>query len=247
MAHPLAQNLDIDAPETIEIHRTIILSKSFLLDIYKQWYGLLHASIPNIQGDILELGSRTGLIKEFLPDVITSDIMPNPSAQLVIDGQTLPFNDASLRAIIMTNVLHHIQKPELFFHEAARCIQKGGVIAMIEPWVNPWSSFIYKYLHHEPFQPEAQGWELAEGKFMSSANGALPWIIFKRDRKRFESTHTAWEITQIKPLMPITYLLSGGVSTRCLAPAGSFRLLRLLESPLDRFAGMFALIVLKRR
>ena len=30
---------------------------------------------------------------------------------------------------------------------------------MIEPWVTPWSSLIYKKLHHEPFQPRAEGWK----------------------------------------------------------------------------------------
>ncbi len=247
LAHPLAKNLDIDAPETIEIHRQIILSKPLLLSIYREWYELLYASIPDIKGEVLEVGSRTGLIKYFLPEIITSDIADSSLVQLVTNGQSLPFGDAFLRGIIMTNVLHHIQKPELFLNEAARCVKKGGVIAMVEPWANPWSSFIYKRLHHEPYQPEAERWELAEGGFMSSANGALPWIMFKRDRKRFETAHSSWEIVRIAPLMPITYLLSGGVSTRCLMPAGSFRLLRLLESPLDHVAGMFALIVLKRR
>ncbi len=29
---------------------------------------------------------------------------------------------------------------------------------MIEPWVTPWSRIIYKYLHHEPFDPHETEW-----------------------------------------------------------------------------------------
>src|SRR5262249_31802772 len=38
--------------------------------------------------------------------------------------------------------------------QATRCVRSGGVVAMIEPWVTPWSRFVYTRLHHEPFQPE---------------------------------------------------------------------------------------------
>jgi hypothetical protein len=29
---------------------------------------------------------------------------------------------------------------------------------MIEPWVTPWSRFVYNLLHHEPFDPETPSW-----------------------------------------------------------------------------------------
>jgi 2-polyprenyl-3-methyl-5-hydroxy-6-metoxy-1,4-benzoquinol methylase len=48
----------------------------------------------------------------------------------------------SLRGIVMTNVLHHIPDARAFLKEAARCLHPGGVIAMIEPWVSPWSRLI---------------------------------------------------------------------------------------------------------
>jgi len=46
-------------------------------------------------------------------------------------------SDGSLRAIVMTDVLHHIPNVESFFAEAARCVRPGGVIVMIEPWLTP--------------------------------------------------------------------------------------------------------------
>jgi hypothetical protein len=49
--------------------------------------------------------------------------------------------------------------------------------------------------------------------------------------------------------MPFSYILSGGVSLRSLAPGFSFPLVRALEnalSPLNRQLAMFCLIVVER-
>ena len=56
---------------------------------------------------------------------------------------------------------------------------------MIDPWLSPWSKFVYKRFHHEPFRPEAR--DCAHSRPLSGANGAIPWIVFVRDRHIFES------------------------------------------------------------
>ncbi len=168
----------------------------------------------------------------------------------VLDGHQLPFANACLRAIAMTDVLHHLPKPREFFREAARTLRPGGVIAMIEPWVTPWSTFIYTKLHHEPFRLNADQWEFPATGPLSGANGALPWIIFHRDRQQFESEFPEFQIEIIRPIMPFRYLLSGGVSLRGLTPAWTFHLWSEIEEALDdqrdRLA-MFAIICLRRR
>jgi len=45
----------------------------------------------------------------------------------------LPFADDTLRAIVMTDVLHHLQNLRRFFKEASRCVEVGGKVIMIEP------------------------------------------------------------------------------------------------------------------
>lgn len=50
----------------------------------------------------------------------TSDVFPVPGVGRVIDARYLPFEDESLRAIVGTNVLHHIPEIERFFTEATR-------------------------------------------------------------------------------------------------------------------------------
>ena len=150
----------------------------------------------------------------------------------------------------MTNVLHHLPRPGASSPRRPRCVRPGGVVAMVEPWVTPWSRWVYTRLHHEPFQPEAREWEIAAGRPLSEANGALPWILFARDRERFEREAPDWRVRSIEPIMPLRYLVSGGISLRGLMPAASFPLWRGIEgalSPWRHRLAMFAQIVLVRR
>jgi hypothetical protein len=150
----------------------------------------------------------------------------------------------------MTNALHHIPDAAAFLDEAARAVRPGGRLAAIEPWVTTWSRWVYTRLHHEPFETAAPDWTFPERGPLSGANGALPWIMFARDRARFERDHPEWSIAAIRPGWPLRYLLSGGVSMRTLIPAAAAGAARALDRRLERRGnrwGMFALIVLERR
>jgi hypothetical protein len=46
-----------------------------------------------------------------IPRLITSEVFNCPGIQVVLDGQALPIAAGSLRAIVMTDVLHHIPDP----------------------------------------------------------------------------------------------------------------------------------------
>jgi hypothetical protein len=249
LAHPLTRGLDIDDPSTTHLRLQIIQQKSFLRRIYQEWYRAIVAALPTGPGAVLELGAGGGFMRDFVPNLITSELFYCPSVRVVLNGLRLPFVAKSLRGIVMTNVFHHLPQPRLFFVEATRCVQYGGVMAMIEPWVTPWSRFVYTRLHHEPFEPETPSWELPTSGPLSGANDALPWIIFARDRRKFEQEFPQWQIEVIKPIMPFRYLVSGGVSMRGFAPGWSFGLWRYMENALGGCSNqlaMFAQIVLRR-
>jgi SAM-dependent methyltransferase len=248
LTHPLTRGLNIDDPDTTRLRQRIIEEKVFLRQIYIEWYEAVVASLPLKPGPILELGSGAGFLRDFIPDLISSDIIHCPEINLLLDGQRLPFAEKMLRAIVMVNTLHHIPNPRLFFSEAIRCLQRGGVVIMIEPWFTPWSSLIYTKFHHEPFNPEAVNWEFPTSGPLSGANGALRWIIFYRDRTQFEREFSEFVIKTRKPLMPFRYLLSGGLSMRCLVPGWTFGFWRQFEKVLRPWVGelaMFAQIVLQ--
>ena len=121
---------------------------------------------------------------------------------------------------------------------------------MVEPWVTAWSRLVYSKLHHEPFRPDANEWQFPSSGPLSGANGALPWIIFERDRSQFEREFPEFKIEFVELTMPFRYLVSGGVSMRALMPGWTFGLWRRLEhrlrSQLSQLA-MFAYIVLRKR
>ena len=250
LAHPLTKSLDLDDPSTTELRQRIILSKPFLKAIYDEWYNMLLQELPSGSGEVLELGSGGGYCARFIPGLITSEVFPCSGVQVVVEAQRLPFVDGSLRAIVMTNVMHHMPDVGRFFAEACRCIRPEGRILMIEPWVTSLSRFVYSHFHHEPFHPEARDWSFSFGGPLSGANVAIPWIVFFRDRGKFDREFPELLIEQILPFLPFRYLVSGGVGMRSLMPGFTHSAWAGLERRLEAqmaHLGMFALIVLRRR
>jgi SAM-dependent methyltransferase len=183
---------------------------------------------------------------EYIDGLITSEVFVTPGASVVLDGTKLPFAKSSLRAIVMTDVFHHIPAPRAFLAEAIRCLKPGGSVVMIEPWVSPWSRFVYRRFHHEPFEPDTKSWEFPVTGPLSGANGALPWIVFNRDRATFEREFPQLHIRSVRTMMPVTYLLSGGVAMRSLMPGFTYRFWRGLEAvtgAMTNTMAMFAMIV----
>ena len=245
LAHPLTQGLSVDDPRTTALRRDIIRQKAFLRFIYSEWYMRLTAALPP-SGEVLELGSGAGFFAEIHPATITSEIFQTPNIRLVADACDLPFRDDALAAIVMTDVFHHIPDVSRFLVEATRCVRPGGKLLMIEPWRTHWSEWVYTRLHPEPFLPLA-GWDIPASGPLSGANGALPWIVFERDRSEFEARYPDWRVVRIEPTMPFAYLLSGGVSMRAFMPGWTYGFIRRLEACLDQSRwGMFAYIELER-
>jgi len=244
------KGLDIDDPQTTLLRKRIIKEKTFLKQIYQEWYSSISHTLHRADGPVLELGSGAGFLEEYIPDLITSEIFFCPTVKIVLDGCFLPFADQSLGSVVMVDVLHHISRSRCFFAEAARCVRVGGQIIMTEPWVTSWSKFIYSKIHHEPFLPEAKEWEFSRKGPLSGANSALPWIIFQRDRKKFETEFPEWRIKEIKLHTPFCYLLSGGVSFRSFVPGCLFGMFRRIENiirPWMHSWAMFAQVVLVRK
>jgi SAM-dependent methyltransferase len=250
LAHPLTKGLDLDDPATTDRRRRIIQSKAFLRAIYDEWYSLLASQLPLGGDPVLELGSGAGYCDRYIPGLITSEVFYCSGIQLALDAQRLPFADRSLRAIVFTDVLHHIPNVQKFFFEASRCLRSGGKILMIEPWVTRWSRCVYGRVHHEPFCPDAEEWSFPSSGPLSGANGALPWIVFERDRQKFATEFPELVVEKIRPFLAFRYLLSGGVSMRSLVPGFTHPFWARLEQMLEPYMstlGMFAFIAVRRR
>jgi SAM-dependent methyltransferase len=250
LKHPLAGG-DLDSPAVTLQRAKIIRSKPFLFKIYCRWYRLLAAALPTAAGGpVLELGSGAGFLKDFIPGLITSELLDTRQVDLALDGCRLPFKDGCLRAVVMVDVFHHLPDAGRFLTESARCVQPGGAVVMIEPWMTSFSLPVYRYLHHEPVDLATSDWRLPAGGPLSNANAALPWVVFQRDVQKFKAAFPDWQMKALCLHTPFSYLLSGGVSFKSFAPGRLFKLCSRIEKALTPFMprlAMFATILLERR
>jgi SAM-dependent methyltransferase len=235
----------LDDPQTTLKHREIILSKSFLKKIYVKWYAdFIKISKQLPEGKFIEIGAGGGFLKELMPNLITSDIMPLEHCDMVFSAEEIPFKENELSGIFMLNVFHHIPKPYLFLKEAERTLKPGGKIVMTEP-ANSWfGKWIYQTFHHEPFDITGD-WEIQSSGPLSGSNQALPHIYFERDRKKFEKEFPSLKIESINYHTPLLYLLSGGVSRKAFMPIWTFPIWNFTEKilhPIARQLGLFQTI-----
>jgi SAM-dependent methyltransferase len=238
---------NLDAPGVTLLHADIIRKKSFLKRIYIDFYRQFAQIIQKPEGKVLvEIGSGGGFIKEVIGNVITSEVIELPGIDKVFSALDMPFEEAGVDAFFMFDVLHHISEPRKFLAEALRCLKTDGKIVMIEPANTALSRYIYKKFHHEPFDERA-GWELERTGRLSEANGAMPWIIFTRDREIFEKEFPSLKIVNIRNHTPLRYLLSGGLTLRQLVPSFAYMPIKCIEHllrPFNNWLGMFQTIVL---
>src|SRR5262245_30239018 len=146
MSVPLTQH-QLEIERNLRAWKSKPLLQEIYTGFYRQIVGLIDTTIP---GKIVELGSGIGNLKAHLPQVITTDLFPNPWLDMVCDAYKLPFPDASLSHLVLFDVFHHLRAPNAFLHEARRALVGSGRVILFEPYVS-WSSMpIYCLLHHEP-------------------------------------------------------------------------------------------------
>lgn len=214
-------------------HRDRWEAKPVLRAIYEDFHHeILARCVP---GRILEIGSGSGHIAQFVQDVVQLDILPAPWLDLVADAQRLPFADSSFDNIVMLDVLHHIEYPRLFLAEAQRVLRPGGRIVMVEPGITPFSWPFYNFVHVEDVDmgqdPLATGTSTDPNKDAWESNQALPTLLFgrRRGRRRVEQSFPGLRVLEHRWLSLWAYPLSGGFQPWCLLPQWGVRPLLRLE------------------
>ena len=242
LKEPQLKGLTPGSLEFFAVQKKLILSRPLIKRCYDDWYGRLLAdagSAPS-SGTILELGSGGSYLKNIDPAIVTSDVVPNV-ADRVIDGRTLPFEDESVRALLLTHVFHHIPDIHAFFKEAQRTLIPGGVISMIEVAHTPFARLFFKHFHHEPYDDTPREWSFAQRDPMMDCNQALTWMIFVRDCSRFGDLYPGLVIEKLEFLPWLTYFASGGVTARYLIPKFMNRVLINAERLLQPLEPLLAL------
>ncbi|HXW05576.1 MAG TPA: class I SAM-dependent methyltransferase [Vicinamibacterales bacterium] len=230
LGHPMARGIDLDSAEATAVHARIIREKSFLRRVYLHYYEQYERAIGRAApgGLVIEVGSGAGFYHEVRPSVVSVDLRAGAYVDVLGSALALPFRAGSASAILLLNVLHHLPDPAAFFRECERVLKPGGRVCLVEPYVGPLSRRLILPFHHEPWD-EAAGWTLPAAGPLTGANMALPWIVFCRDRARYDADFPNLPVDSIRLHTIVLYLVSGGVSMRALLPASLFRLVVWLE------------------
>ncbi len=230
-----------------------------LLFWYRELYRDQFKDVPNPAAlSILEIGSGTSPLKQFLLNVVTSDVLDLDYLDLVFDCHEIDKLDAiqdnSLDVITLTNVLHHLKSPIAFLNRAASKLKPGGKVIATEPFFSLLSTVIFKYLHHEPVDFRIPEPDLGDVQGpLSSANIALPWLIFFRRPEWLQRLNDHFDLTRFftRPFSAVSYMVTGGISHRMPVPGFLYRMLFRVDLALSRrfpsFCAAFFTVTLTRR
>lgn len=236
---------ELNDPARLHELKAIIQQKPALYKIYNKYYQYYQHILDTCpaRGIALEIGSGAGFTQKIIPEIITSDYLPYEGVEKVIDATQLPYEKNTVKFIGMINVLHHISMPEEFFKEAERVLMPGGKIALVDQhhgWLSRW---VLTYAHHEPYMPHAENWAFDSTGPLSGANGALAWIIFERDKKKFKQQFPTLDLVRYEPNSPLLYWLSGGLKSWSLLPNWAFNLVEKLDNLLIKISKQFGSFV----
>jgi SAM-dependent methyltransferase len=244
--------------DLLDEHRRVWQAKPLLGPIYGVWFDAILREAPPA-GRLLEVGAGPGFLgahaRSTRPDLklAASDIEKAPWLDLAADCLRLPVRGQSLDTIVGLDVLHHLARPASFFAEAARTLVPGGKIAVVEPWVTPFSYPIYRWLHQEGCRLDLDPWDPFR------IDGITPKDAFQGDgavvSRLLRTTSAAkWASLGFHPpglrvLNAFAYLLSLGFKPRTLLPNALVRPLLALDQTTAVMApwlGLRAFVVWER-
>ena len=206
-------------------------------------------------GCSIEIGCGGGFFKDYCSEIVATDLVSTPWADQVVDCQDMPYDDGSLRNIVMFDVLHHLADLPRFLGEAIRVLEPDGRLVMVEPYISPCSRVVYGLFHREPHQVSGDPFVpyAILGAHPMDGNQGIPNHVFfsKSGRRKLTERFGELRLRRAARIGLWTYPCSGGFSGPVLIPAGCARLLLALEVRLEPLLGPLlahkSFIVLERR
>ena len=253
LAEPLLRGVDVDGTDRIPLHRAVLDKKPMLRGVFDEVYRLLwELDQRHLRGDgkRIEIGAGVSRFKELYPELITTDVVPAAHLDMALDAHAMDLPDASVRTIFGIHCFHHFHDPDRFFRELLRVLQPGGGCILVEPFHGPLAAKFYRHAFAtETFDKGQQRWE-SDASVMNDANQALSWIVFERDRARFERSYPELRIVAQDWLRNYPrYVLSGGLNFRQLMPSFTIPLWKGVEwllTPVGRWLALHHFLVLQK-
>ena len=213
-------------------NRKTYQNKDLIKIIYNNYYKKIKENIyTSNKKKILELGSGGGNIKKIIQNCITSDQFKNENIDRIENIYKINFKKNSVSNIILIDVFHHLQFPNLALKEIHRVLIKNGRIIMIEPAMGFIPRIIFKIFHYEPNGFNLKiNWNHIPKKIpylnQYFAAQSLPWRAFFLKELNLRSKY---KIKLIKPFSDFAFLLSGGYSYKAFYPKFLYSLIKLID------------------
>jgi SAM-dependent methyltransferase len=241
-------------PADVIAERGVIWTERPLLrEVYRRALAAIgHELAPGAR--TVEIGGGSGMAREFLPELLVTDLVATPHVDVVADAVRLPFAAGSVDNLIGIDCLHHLPRPSLLFAEATRLLRPGGRLVLIEPYISPASRIVFALAHPEPVDLDADPLPSAEqpvfaGSGPFAANQAIPTLLFFRHRARLAARFPELHLRTCRRLSTVAYPLSGGFSGPTWVPhwaEGAVWALERLSTPLAPLLAFRLLVTLER-
>jgi SAM-dependent methyltransferase len=138
---------------------------------------------------ILDFGAGHGDFSKILSKrhVIALDVYPYEEIDIVCDMQkATPFKKASFDAVVLMNVLEHVQQPEKLIKLLAGLLRPNGLLVITVPFLLKLHQIPYDFYRYSHYQLENIG--LAAGLEMKSIEGYYdPLLLMKESSLNMKS------------------------------------------------------------
>ena len=214
---------------------------------------------PNDVG--IEVGAGPGLSKKFIinKNFKISDFADYQHLDYKnIDALNTKFNDNSFDYVIAAHVLHHVPYPIKFFREMYRILKKDGKLIIHEEYLSVLLQFLIIIMKHEGFDWTKNVWSesvpVTDDEDLWSGNNAIPHLVFDDINVFNENLGHYFKIEYEKILHQISFLNSGGVTSRTFyIPLNIFflnffdKIYSFFSRPFPKIFALNRCIVLKKK
>ena len=239
----------------VEIHenRASWQAKPLLRDVYAHFYRMIRDRLPaGRTGEVLEIGSGMGNIKQWIPECVTTDLFPNPWLDREESVYRLNCADGSASAFVLFDVFHHLRHPGAALAEMRRALENGGRVMLIEPDMGALGRLIFGKFHHEPIAlgdkiewDAPDGWNPEEHGYYAAQGNASRVFVDGELREKL----AGWRVVEVKRMPAFSYIGSGGFRGPQLYPRFALPLVRVVENIFALLPALFStrlLVVLER-
>ena len=221
--------------------------KPVLRQIYRDFHKTIASYLGQIPGEIVELGSGIGNIREVIPQAVRTDLFPNPWIDRTEDIYRLSMANDSCANLILFDVFHHLEYPMDALDECRRALKPGGRLLIFDHAMSLAGYLFSRFVHHEKagfgkpyFLRRGQHAFDREARYYADHANADRVLIRRFD----ELLVNGWRRVTVTKMAAISWMASGGYRGPCLIKNPEHFGWQALERILAFFPGLFALRLL---